>query len=382
MKTYSLRKNYRLIPDHIPYAINVYGDVYNCETNQNLECNVSETGESIICIDNNNNYDVRQLMLDTFIGHLDLPIILKPRRSVWRTVNDLTYDITDLTKISDDPLEYAISNTVFRKHPYYTDILVSEEGVILQYPKFYFIHVWQSPSHYPRIQRHSNSHKGYNRPISHLVYETWVGEIPDGMIIDHKDDIVYHNHWSNLQAITQRENIHRSYMTGGKSNRVFYPDETIHKICNLMAMGYSGKDIANTLDIEYTPNLLSLMTRLKHGDARVDITTQYNLDAYDPSLNLQSIPLLIQHQIIDDVKNGMRAKDLHQKYSNYGPQSIEAVYRKAGLQIYVYKLRPRQVEQIKERLDNGSTIQSICDEFEISKATVNAIRHNHYGKKI
>lgn len=379
MKTYQLRKNFRLIPDHHPYAINVFGNVYNFIDDKNCDCVLDDNGNTCYLL-NDMLCDVRQLLLDTFIGHLDAPIVYRGHKSNWTTVNDLSYSINGLKQISEDPLEYELANIKFRQHPYYTDLLVGENGVIMRLPDFQFIRVWQSPSHYPRIQRHSGNKTLYTRAISHLVYETWIGDIPNGMVVDHKDDIVYHSHWSNLQLMTQKDNIHKSYKTGGKSDKTYFDTETLEKMCQLMSEGRDAKDISVILGIEYNKYLCSIIMRLHKGIAYPEIASKYNFDAYDPNSNRHSIPSLVREQIIADVKNGMRAVDLHKKYSMYGPQSIDAVYTSAGLKIYTLKLTPYQIECVKQRLAAGYTVKSIADEFDVTRETITKIKMNKYGK--
>ena len=45
--------------------------------------------------------------------------------------------------------------------------------------------------------------------IHHLVYKTFVGEIPEGLEIDHIDCNPANNHLSNLRLITKQQNISR-----------------------------------------------------------------------------------------------------------------------------------------------------------------------------
>lgn len=60
--------------------------------------------------------------------------------------------------------------------------------------------------------------EGNNRwySVHRLVYETFKGDIPDGLIVDHIDEIRTHNYITNLQCITYSENTKKSYT----SNRV------------------------------------------------------------------------------------------------------------------------------------------------------------------
>lgn len=48
-------------------------------------------------------------------------------------------------------------------------------------------------------QKHCNIHR--------IVYETWIGEIPEGMLVLHKDDNTLNNHINNLYIGNQQQNI-------------------------------------------------------------------------------------------------------------------------------------------------------------------------------
>lgn len=51
--------------------------------------------------------------------------------------------------------------------------------------------------------------------LHRAVYETWTGELKEGMVIEHLDSNPSNNHYSNLKQSTQAENIHTS-MTQGR----------------------------------------------------------------------------------------------------------------------------------------------------------------------
>jgi len=64
-------------------------------------------------------------------------------------------------------------------------------------------------------QRHMNIHR--------LVYSTWVGEIPEGLQVNHKDDNSFNNHYTNLYIGTQKDNIADSIKNGSHSiSGMFY----------------------------------------------------------------------------------------------------------------------------------------------------------------
>lgn len=60
--------------------------------------------------------------------------------------------------------------------------------------KYYYVDI-----NFGKGQKHYYIHK--------IVYETWIGEIPDGMCVLHKDDDHLNNNINNLYLGTQKENI-------------------------------------------------------------------------------------------------------------------------------------------------------------------------------
>lgn len=48
--------------------------------------------------------------------------------------------------------------------------------------------------------------KTVNRIVHRLVYETWVGVIPEGMTVDHIDGNKLNNHHTNLRLLTPEDN--------------------------------------------------------------------------------------------------------------------------------------------------------------------------------
>ena len=52
--------------------------------------------------------------------------------------------------------------------------------------------------------------------LHRIIWETFVGEIPDGYELDHKDNNRSNNALNNLQLVTHKENIKLSYKRGRK----------------------------------------------------------------------------------------------------------------------------------------------------------------------
>ena len=55
-------------------------------------------------------------------------------------------------------------------------------------------------------------HKGKRYwPIHRIVYEAWVGDVPEGMVVDHIDSNKKNNNVSNLEVVTYSENAKRAW---------------------------------------------------------------------------------------------------------------------------------------------------------------------------
>lgn len=77
-----------------------------------------------------------------------------------------------------------------------------------------------------------NGQKHY--PIHKIVYETWIGEIPDGLSVLHKNDDQMDNNINNLYLGDQKQNMH---------DRV----ENNHSIGNLWILTVYDKELNDTL---------------------------------------------------------------------------------------------------------------------------------------
>jgi hypothetical protein len=64
-------------------------------------------------------------------------------------------------------------------------------------------------------------------PIHKLVYNTFIGDIPEGLVINHIDLNRENNHYSNLEAIKQIENVNH-YWNDYFNNKI----TSTHKLCS------------------------------------------------------------------------------------------------------------------------------------------------------
>lgn len=82
------------------------------------------------------------------------------------------------------------------------------------YPKYYTkpekyveLKLQKHNSGYHMVNIYTNPKKGRHTLVHHLVAECYIGPRPEGKVIDHIDNNPVNNHYTNLQYITQQENI-------------------------------------------------------------------------------------------------------------------------------------------------------------------------------
>lgn len=71
-------------------------------------------------------------------------------------------------------------------------------------------HKYRPDKYYPKVTFSTPGHM-YNIPLSRLIYVWFVGDIPDGMVVDHVDNDSYNNMPTNLQLLTVGENLEKRY---------------------------------------------------------------------------------------------------------------------------------------------------------------------------
>lgn len=56
-------------------------------------------------------------------------------------------------------------------------------------------------------------------PLARFIYAWFRGEVKEGEVVDHKDNNPYNNMLSNLQVLTQEDNLHKRYKDNPQYNR-------------------------------------------------------------------------------------------------------------------------------------------------------------------
>lgn len=90
---------------------------------------------------------------------------------------------------------------------------ISKHGVITNLKTGRVLKITRNQKGYCQVQISSN---GYAKTITihKLVYNTYVGEVPNGYEINHIDGNKENNHVSNLETVTKKENMQKAVENG------------------------------------------------------------------------------------------------------------------------------------------------------------------------
>lgn len=110
--------------------------------------------------------------------------------------------------------------------------IIVDDKILNQFDETYFVSEFGDiySTYSNKFLKHSIDLDGYHRVDIHrkhikvhkMVYLTWIGEIPTGKQINHKDDNKNNNHYTNLYAGTQKENISDCIKNGNRKGNFHY----------------------------------------------------------------------------------------------------------------------------------------------------------------
>jgi len=284
----------------VPYSDNILylskkGIVYNSLIDKTLDYIIRDN--EVYIEYNNELISVAYLLALTFIGKHDGDIIFKDGNHKNCISKNISYTGW-ATPISE--IEIIINNEVFRMIERTGGrFYISEYGVI--FDKHYgFLHLQTRTGYYRARIIYDDGHRK-DKEVNRLVYSTYIGPIPKEYVVDHIDGIPWHNHPSNLEAVSFEENIRRAYDsdTYGR-NRVWTKDQ-IHNICKMMEEGKDIYQISDSMGLHNGErrNLTNLLVRLSSRGDHSDITSQYDISNY--SINRERIDSRTSNY--NDIKN-------------------------------------------------------------------------------
>lgn len=88
------------------------------------------------------------------------------------------------------------------------------------------------------------------RTVHSLVAEAFLGERPLGLVINHRDGNHLNNHFTNLEYVTQRENVLYARKMGRCNQNFILTEEKARYIKQLMANGMKEIEVVRLLGIK------------------------------------------------------------------------------------------------------------------------------------
>jgi hypothetical protein len=141
-----------------------------------------------------------------------------------------------------------------KKHPYY-DLEVTPDGRIFERGKE---RSTKSTQRYKRLTIVLEPGVTKTLSVHRLVVETYVQDIPEGMVVNHKDGDKYNNHYSNLEVVTPKENTKHALVNnlskpkrGEESHFAELSTSDILKIYGLIKMFKSNEEIAQEMGLTF-----------------------------------------------------------------------------------------------------------------------------------
>lgn len=102
------------------------------------------------------------------------------------------------------------------------------------------------------------NNKGIICAVHRVICETFLGDIPEGYTVNHKDGIKINNKLENLEIVPHRENVIHSYRMGlkkgargEKAANAKIDTETAKKIFSLIKSGKRNIEIAKELNLTH-----------------------------------------------------------------------------------------------------------------------------------
>lgn len=267
----------------LPFEINKYGieDRYYATKHGKIyygrECNGVEevnlyikNGMKYVMI-YNKEYYLAKVLLIAWVGDIELPIICNNEKNP--TSKNTLYDLgSGVRKINN---HYFIGNSKFKEILNFKRYFISDNGIVFDSYKMRFLNHKLNNDGYHVVRLCDDIGRCKTKYVHRLVYQTWVGEIPEGMELDH----IYSkakNGICDIEPVTHLENIRRAHKAGYYSD---HTKEDVIEICDLLQSGMRPYEICKKKgfhngDSDYC-RMLSFIYSIRNGETWNDISKNY-----------------------------------------------------------------------------------------------------------
>ena len=241
---------------------------------------------------------IDNLLVLGWIGNAPFPIVpvdskeleyLSTRRSLYRH-SFLTYHVKNIIQDPDNQNIYWLDGVEFRLIPNSRmNAIISRDGVIYSLLQKRFVHRhWKhgyARANVPMIGRENASMQN----VSVFLYLAYIGEIPDGMQVDHIDNKRYHNSVDNLQLLSHVDNTRKSRYEGSRGTPYTY--EMMDNVCRLISENAPNSEVAKVLGLNYDDKIhrkrvIKMVYKLKNQPGYYDdLKAKYDMSGYDINVN-------------------------------------------------------------------------------------------------
>jgi hypothetical protein len=226
-----------------------------------------------------------------------------------------------------------------KKHPYY-DIEVSSCGRIFCNGKE---RSTSSRQRYKRITIFLSVGNQKTVSVHRLVAETFIGIIPSGMVVNHKDGDKHNNNYLNLEIVTPKENTRHALINnltkpkrGEDSHFSVLKDSEVLEIYASIKLFKSNEEIAKEFNTTFKQ-----ISQIRSG-RKWNHLFRLHFDEPIHGIHMQ-VPLKTALSIVEELETGvLNFKQIAHKY-NQDPSTISKVYHKV-----IWKGFWKNIDKIKQ----------------------------------
>lgn len=194
------------------------------------------------------------------------------------------------------------------------------------------------------------------------------GKYIDSLVVDHKDDVKYHNIVQNLQWLTPKENIKKFYKSISSKNDLLVDDKTVKKICKDLMKETTIYEISQKYNVSEL-----LVYDIRYRKRYKEISEKYAFHSYQ--LSEEDVV-----KICEDLHAGLSAKAVSDKYNYPIGAVVHILCRDSWTQIsskYTFpnsRVKDDVIHGICKMLEDGKSVKEISEYYNVGKRLVEHIK--------